>query len=194
MRRRAIIMAVIFSIIGGGLAITGWEFWVPPLAVLGGLGAFLILLRSVALGWSRLLSDLAIAILLPLVITGIAMTIRRTDRYLFANRRAEPIARILDERLRRDGKLPVRIKDIPEVLGYCVSNNIVATEASMGGLTPECYDGSDLVLHSDQYHYSIVVPVTCRSPLSFTRTYIYRRDSESPGWTLMHVVWHMRVM
>lgn len=51
-------------------------------------------------------------------------------------------------------------------------------------------DDADVTFWLDPHDYLCVVPLEKRSPMSFSRFYILRKDSHSPDWTEDHLIWY----
>ena len=121
------------------------------------------------------------------VVGGFAGHWTRRAQALSVCRRCEPIFASLNAYKQTHGSFPTSAVPILGQTGTGL--NISQGRLSSGGIGLEELNSSDVVVYLQTNSYLCVVPVTKQLLMSFTRLYVYRRDSDNAQWVYDKMVW-----
>lgn len=104
--------------------------------------------------------------------------------------RSEKIISKLDDYKRKNGIFPnslsqIDLKNVSSVLNMKIKEG----NFEGGGLNLEGYNNYELIVYLDAKEYLLVVPVTKKLLMSFTRMYAFMRNNKSDKWEYDKIIW-----
>ena len=109
-------------------------------------------------------------------------------------RASEPIIKAIDDFRARSGSYPSALSSVPDIEALGGSLNITIREAELlnTGLDLDDIEAADVTFYLAPNGYLCMVPIERKFPLSFTRFYVYLRESGGQTWKKDHVIWTLQ--
>lgn len=107
-------------------------------------------------------------------------------------KRSETLISKLDDYKRKKGVFPsslsqIDMKSVSSILALKMKEGAFEKD----GLDLEGYNDHELIVYLDAKEYLLVVPITKRLLMSFTRMYAFMRNNESKNWEYSKIIWNL---